>query len=87
MVRSRLARVLLVGLLVGSRRRALAGAYFGALRRFDAIKNVGSPKGFGLDLAGMRERLARVGGEIESSAGAGTSVFARISTCPPRPTA
>ena len=39
----------------------------------------GSPNG-GLGIAGMRERLSLIGGEleVESSAGAGTTVFARI---------
>ena len=34
----------------------------------------------GLGIAGMRERLSLIGGEleVESSAGAGTTVFARI---------
>jgi signal transduction histidine kinase len=43
-----------------------------------AIKRADSQKGFGL--AGMRDRLSLLGGklEIESSAGVGTTIFARI---------
>jgi signal transduction histidine kinase len=43
-------------------------------------EHAAKPTGSGLGLAGMRERLLLVGGEleIESSPGLGTTVFARI---------
>jgi len=46
---------------------------------FDAAASAG-PGGGSLGLAGMRERLSLIGGriEIESSVGAGTTIFARI---------
>jgi signal transduction histidine kinase len=50
---------------------------------FDATlvpEHIARPTGGGLGLAGMRERLLLVGGEleVESSPGVGTTVFARI---------
>jgi signal transduction histidine kinase len=49
---------------------------------FDAMSgNKNSSKAFsGLGLAGMRERLSLIGGEleIESSVGVGTTIFVRI---------
>jgi signal transduction histidine kinase len=45
-----------------------------------APEHIGKHAGGGLGLAGMRERLLLVGGEleVESSPGVGTTVFARI---------
>jgi signal transduction histidine kinase len=45
-----------------------------------APEHMGKHTGGGLGLAGMRERLLLVGGElvVESSPGVGTTVFARI---------
>jgi two-component system sensor histidine kinase UhpB len=48
---------------------------------FDLAEKLGAPSGYGsLGIPSMRERLSLIGGtlEIESSEGAGTTVFARI---------
>jgi two-component system, NarL family, sensor histidine kinase UhpB len=49
-------------------------------RGFDPAAQNGTRRGAGLGFAGMRERLALIGGEleIESSPGRGTTVYARI---------
>ena len=53
----------------------------------DVMERSGKGTLGGLGLAGMRERLALFGGEmqIESSAGVGTTIYVKISTEPPEP--